>query len=213
MWQVPAEQGPGQCSRIQAVQHDRIVFSSGARYWPASGSHGARRRARSCWLARLIHWPTAVNRSFPAAVNAQTAMRSGRPADRSAPAGSAGQASLPAAARSPRPAAGRQGRIRLRAERAARDNAIAGMPHTSFMQTSETYVIRWPASINSAIPPDQSHATQNGITPEHAEALVRLRASRQLRKRWVSRRPRVAGRWPGVALRAAWHSSVRLHYE
>jgi hypothetical protein len=28
-----------------------------------------------------------------------------------------------------------------------------------------------PASINSAIPPYQSHATQNGVTPEHAGAL------------------------------------------
>ena len=52
----------------------RIVFSSGARYCPAIGSHGARSRARSAWLARLIHCPTAVNRSFPAAVNAQTAI-------------------------------------------------------------------------------------------------------------------------------------------
>ena len=51
----------------------RIVFSSGARYRPASGSHGARSQARSAWLDRLIHCPTAVNRSFPAAVNAQTA--------------------------------------------------------------------------------------------------------------------------------------------
>ena len=50
-----------------------MVFSSGARYRPASGSHGARSRARSAWPARLIHCPTAVNRSFPAAVNAQTA--------------------------------------------------------------------------------------------------------------------------------------------
>ncbi|MGZ4591925.1 MAG: cyanophycin synthetase family protein [Actinomycetes bacterium] len=32
-------------------------------------------RARSAWPARLIHCPTAVNRSFPAAVNAQTATR------------------------------------------------------------------------------------------------------------------------------------------
>ena len=52
----------------------RIVFSSGARYRPASGSHGARSRARSAWLARLAHCPIAVNRSFPAAVNAQTAI-------------------------------------------------------------------------------------------------------------------------------------------
>ena len=51
----------------------RIVFSSGARYRPPIGSHGACRRARSAWLARLIHCPTAVKRSFPAAVNAQTA--------------------------------------------------------------------------------------------------------------------------------------------
>jgi hypothetical protein len=52
----------------------RIVFSSGARYRPAIGSHAARSRARSAWLARPIHCPTAVNRSFPAAVNAQTAI-------------------------------------------------------------------------------------------------------------------------------------------
>jgi hypothetical protein len=46
--------------------------------------------------------------------------------------------------------------------------------HTSFMQTSEIYMIGGvPASINSAIPPYQSHATQNGVTPEHAGALVR----------------------------------------
>ncbi len=30
--------------------------------------------ARSAWPARRIHCPTAVNRSFPAAVNAQTAI-------------------------------------------------------------------------------------------------------------------------------------------
>jgi hypothetical protein len=42
-------------------------------YRSATGSHGACSRARSSWLARLIHCPTAVNRSFPAAVNAQTA--------------------------------------------------------------------------------------------------------------------------------------------
>jgi hypothetical protein len=52
----------------------RIVFSSGARYRPVTGSQGARIRARSAWLARLVHCPTAVSRSFPAAVNAQTAI-------------------------------------------------------------------------------------------------------------------------------------------
>ena len=51
----------------------RIVFSSGARYRPVIGSHGARSLARSARPARRIHCPTAVNRSFPAAVNAQTA--------------------------------------------------------------------------------------------------------------------------------------------
>ena len=51
----------------------RIVFSSGIRYRPVIGSHGARSRARSAWLARLIHCPAAVSRSFPAAVNAQSA--------------------------------------------------------------------------------------------------------------------------------------------
>jgi len=49
------------------------------RYRPAIGSHGARRRARSAWPARLIHCPTAVNRSFRAAVNAQTAIATGQP--------------------------------------------------------------------------------------------------------------------------------------
>ena len=38
---------------------------------------GARSRARSAWLARLTHCPTAVSRSLPAAVNAQTATRQG----------------------------------------------------------------------------------------------------------------------------------------
>jgi hypothetical protein len=50
----------------------RIVFSSGARFRPASGSHGVRSRARFAWLGHLIHCPTAVNRSFPAAVNAHS---------------------------------------------------------------------------------------------------------------------------------------------
>ena len=52
----------------------RIVLSSGARYRPAIGSQGACRLARSCWLARLIHCPTAVSLSFPAAVNAHSAI-------------------------------------------------------------------------------------------------------------------------------------------
>ena len=71
--------GPGPSSaRVRAhgsrrSRTTRIVFSSGARHWPVIGSHGARRRARPAWLARLIHCPTAVNRSFSAAVNAQTA--------------------------------------------------------------------------------------------------------------------------------------------
>jgi hypothetical protein len=51
-----------------------VMVGLGARYRPPSGSNGARSRARSVWLARLIHCPTAVNRSFPAAVNAQTAI-------------------------------------------------------------------------------------------------------------------------------------------
>jgi hypothetical protein len=51
-----------------------MVFSSGARYRPAIGSHGARSRARSACPARLIHCPTAVSRSFPAAVNAHSAI-------------------------------------------------------------------------------------------------------------------------------------------
>jgi hypothetical protein len=37
-------------------------------------SHGVRSRARPALLARLIHFGTAVNRSRPAAVNAQTAI-------------------------------------------------------------------------------------------------------------------------------------------
>jgi hypothetical protein len=73
VWARP-EQGPGQGPRARRSSTTRIVFSSGARYRPAIGSHGARSRARSAWLARLTHCPTAVNRSFPAAVNAQTAI-------------------------------------------------------------------------------------------------------------------------------------------
>ena len=72
---------PGRPSRARARARGsrrssttRIVFSSGVRYRPAIGSHGARSRARSCWLARLIHCPTAVSRSFPAAVNAHSAI-------------------------------------------------------------------------------------------------------------------------------------------
>jgi len=51
----------------------RIVFSSGTRYRPAIGSHGGTQPGQIL-LARLIHYPTAVNRSFPATVNAQTAI-------------------------------------------------------------------------------------------------------------------------------------------
>ena len=44
--------GPGP-RRSRRSSTTRIVFSSGARYRLASGSHGARSRARSAWLARL----------------------------------------------------------------------------------------------------------------------------------------------------------------
>ena len=71
---APAAGGPSSArARARGSRTTRIVFSSGARYRPAIGSHGARSRARSRWLARLTHCPTAVNRSFQAVVNAQTA--------------------------------------------------------------------------------------------------------------------------------------------
>ncbi|HEY5355382.1 MAG TPA: hypothetical protein VIK57_23310 [Streptosporangiaceae bacterium] len=67
--------GPGPRARGSSRSRTTlIVFSSGARYRPATGSQGARSRARSSWLARLVHCPAAVSRSFPAAVNAQTAI-------------------------------------------------------------------------------------------------------------------------------------------
>ena len=74
----PAGRGPSR-ARVRArgsrrSRTTRIVFSSGARYRPPIGSHGACSRARSAWPARLIHCPTAVNRSFPAAVNAHRAI-------------------------------------------------------------------------------------------------------------------------------------------
>ena len=54
------------------VEDPGASTSSWLARWPSGPT--ARSRARSCWLARLIHWPTAVNRSFPAAVNAQMAI-------------------------------------------------------------------------------------------------------------------------------------------
>ena len=125
----------------------RIVFSSGARYRPAIGSHGARSRARSAWLARLIHCPTAVSRSFPG--RGERAQRDRDQAGQRAdppPAASAGPAAPPAAATPPPPGPGRRDRIRPRA------HPRATMPtracHTSLMQTSETYMIGWRARLH-----------------------------------------------------------------
>jgi hypothetical protein len=77
----PPRRLPGRPSRARGTARGsrrssttRIVFSSGTRYRPAIGSHGPRSRARSCWLARLIHCPTAVSRSLAAAVNAHNAI-------------------------------------------------------------------------------------------------------------------------------------------
>jgi hypothetical protein len=52
----------------------RIVFSSGTGLAGGDRVPRGAQPARSAWLARLIHWPAAVNRSFPAAVNAQVAI-------------------------------------------------------------------------------------------------------------------------------------------
>ena len=72
-----AEQGPSQSPsqspRVKQSRTTRIVFSSGARYRPASGSHGALSLARSAWPARLI--PARRGEPVvPTAVNAQTAI-------------------------------------------------------------------------------------------------------------------------------------------
>ncbi len=70
---------------VEPVQHhpDRLLI------WcpvPAvSGSRGACSRPRSAWLTRLIHCPTAVNRSLSAAVNAQTAIARRSPEDPGGP--------------------------------------------------------------------------------------------------------------------------------
>ena len=68
------EQGPGQGPRVQAVQHDpdRLLIRC-----PVPASHRVPRDAQPGQVGlagRLIHCPTAVSRSFPAAVNAQTAI-------------------------------------------------------------------------------------------------------------------------------------------
>ncbi len=106
----------------------RIVFSSGTRYRPAIGSHGARSRARSAWLARPIHCPTAVSRSFPAAVNAQTAIATRQASGYLRPRGERGSGSASSrshvpAGRSCPPGPGSTTRA------PTRDNATAGMPH------------------------------------------------------------------------------------
>ena len=67
------EQGPGQRPRAGPVQDHPDRFPVRCPVPVGDRSHGARRRTRSAWLARLIQCPTAVNRSFPAAVNAQSA--------------------------------------------------------------------------------------------------------------------------------------------
>jgi hypothetical protein len=54
--QVPRFQELGQMAGLVVLD-----FSPVAGYWPMTGSHGARRRARSAWLARLVHCPTAVS--------------------------------------------------------------------------------------------------------------------------------------------------------
>ena len=67
------EQGPGERSRVEAVQHDpdRLLIRRPvpAGEWIPRGPQPGQVRLAGC----LIHWPTAVNRSFPAAVNAHTA--------------------------------------------------------------------------------------------------------------------------------------------
>ena len=78
---------PGQLLRVgieQPQPHEAALATPGRRLLQRHGAlprwtttfpppRGAQ-PARSAWLARLIHWPAAVNRSFPAAVNAQMAI-------------------------------------------------------------------------------------------------------------------------------------------
>ena len=72
--------GAGRADRIHAKLFADLMADLGLdnRYGSylesGTAAHGAPSRARSAWLACLIHCPTAVNRSFPAAVNAQTAI-------------------------------------------------------------------------------------------------------------------------------------------
>jgi len=114
------EQCPGQGPRVQPVQDNPDRLPSGARYRPATGSHGARSRARSAWLARLVHCPTAVSRSFPAVgKSADRDSRSGRPAGRSALAGKRGSGSASSRCQAPEPDHLHPARTRPRARQRA----------------------------------------------------------------------------------------------
>ena len=123
------EQGPG--------QRDPGRFSSGARYRPAIGRPGTRSRARPAWLARFIHWPTAVNRSFPAAVNAQMAIATRQASGLIRPCRERGSGSA-------------SSRCRDRTRPRARPCATVPLRacYTSFVETSETYMIRWRARVH-----------------------------------------------------------------
>jgi len=80
---LPPGQGPdpGVQQRLVLLRHRDVMglfsVASQSRFartvYRASKVTTAPARSRSAWPARLIHCPTAVNRSFPAAVNAQTA--------------------------------------------------------------------------------------------------------------------------------------------
>ena len=81
---------------------------------------------------------TTRHRPHPTAVNApRPRSRSGRPAGRSALAGSTGQAALPAAATYRRVDPGRRDRIRPRAH--PRDNAMAGIPHLVYVDLRDPH--------------------------------------------------------------------------
>jgi len=82
----------------------RIVFSSGARYRPASGSHGGVQPGQVCLAGPPDPLPDGGEPVVPGrGETRRPRSRPGRPAGRSALAASAGQAASPAAATRPRP--------------------------------------------------------------------------------------------------------------
>jgi hypothetical protein len=144
-----AEQGPGQARGSTRSSTPRIVFSSGARYRPAIGSHGARSGpGPPGWPAGSI----AMNRSFLAAVNAhsdrnQAGQRVDPPPRR---ARVKQRLQLLPRLRGQLLAATGTGfdHARTRARQCQCGHATPMRAcHAPFMQTSETYMIGWRARV------------------------------------------------------------------